>query len=157
MPVVTLWDNGLGGTRICSLIDYPIKALLFESKSNVKVSVEVLAEICSCLQGKNIPYSFLISDCGKRIFLFPQVNCPTVSFQALRVLLSFPFVKLERDLWALLTLVEAWLCSVFSSHQKLSWLMGRLLACPGLKWNWVILNIVDYKYLAFFLKCENWE
>lgn len=74
MPVVTLWDNGLGGTRICSLIDYPIKALLLESKSNVKVSVEVLAEICSCLQGKNIPYSFLISDCGKRIFLFPQMR-----------------------------------------------------------------------------------
>ena len=74
--MVTLWDSGLGGIRISSLIDYPIKALLFESTSNIKISVEVLAETCFCLQEKNIPFSFLISDCGKRIFLFPQVNLP---------------------------------------------------------------------------------
>ena len=95
--MVTLWDSGLGGIRISSLIDYPIKALLFESTSNIKISVEVLAETCFCLQEKNIPFSFLISDCGKRIFLFPQVNCSLVSFQALTILLYFPFVKLERE------------------------------------------------------------
>ncbi|KAK9267464.1 hypothetical protein L1049_009890 [Liquidambar formosana] len=74
LPVMTLFGDGQAGIRICQVTDYPIRALLFESNDNLKVLVEVVAEICSCLLGKNIPYNLLISDCGKKMFLFPQLQ-----------------------------------------------------------------------------------
>lgn len=76
MPVDTLFGDGKEGTHISMVIDYPIKALLFERKSNCnfKIVLEVLAEICSFLQDKSIPYNLLITDCGKKIFLFLQVR-----------------------------------------------------------------------------------
>lgn len=34
---------------------------------------DAVASSCICLQNSNIPFNVLISDCGKRVFLFPQV------------------------------------------------------------------------------------
>ncbi|KAK4858354.1 hypothetical protein QYF36_015118 [Acer negundo] len=72
MPVDTFFADGRTGTHISTVMDYPINALLFECTYNIKMMVEVMSETCSYLQEKNIPYSILISDCGKKIFLFLQ-------------------------------------------------------------------------------------
>lgn len=69
----TIFGAGKEGMRISCVADYPIKTLVLES-NHLKTMMEVLAEICSCLQEKLIPYNLLISDHGKRIFLFFQVN-----------------------------------------------------------------------------------
>lgn len=73
MPLDTFFGDGQEGMRISSVTDYPIKTLVFES-NHLNMMMEVLAEICSCLQEKLIPYNLLISDHGQRIFLFFQVN-----------------------------------------------------------------------------------
>lgn len=73
-PVDTFFRDGRRGMCISCVTDYPIKTLLFESNQKVKIMVEVLVEICSCLQEKSIPYNLLISDCGKKMFLFLQVK-----------------------------------------------------------------------------------
>lgn len=73
MQVLPFFSDQLGGTTISYLTDYPIKVLLFKS-NNLRSLVKVLSEICSCLAEKGIPYSLLISDCGRKIFLFPQLQ-----------------------------------------------------------------------------------
>lgn len=73
MPLDTFFGDGQEGMRISSVTDYPIKTLVFES-NHMNMMMEVLAEICSCLQEKLIPYNLLISDHGKRIFLFFQLH-----------------------------------------------------------------------------------
>ncbi|KAJ4980822.1 hypothetical protein NE237_031659 [Protea cynaroides] len=73
MPVVTIHgDRKLEGLHMYEVKDYPVKAFLFVDKGNLKVLIEVVAEICSWLQDQKIPYSLLISDCGAKMFLFPQ-------------------------------------------------------------------------------------
>lgn len=79
-PVDTLFHEGQRGMRISAVTDFPIKTLLFESNKKFKRMVEVLVEICCQLQEKSIPYNLLISDSGKKIFLFLQVRWPIVSF-----------------------------------------------------------------------------
>lgn len=73
-PVDTFFRDGRRGMCISAVTDYPIKTLLFESNQKSKIMVEVLVEICSCLQEKSIPYNLLISDSGKKIFLFLQLR-----------------------------------------------------------------------------------
>ncbi|KAA8519354.1 hypothetical protein F0562_013610 [Nyssa sinensis] len=75
MPVVTFFSEGQGGVQICGVTDYPIKAFMFTSNGNLKVLVQLLAEICYCLREKNISYNLLISDSSKKIFLFPLLQC----------------------------------------------------------------------------------
>ncbi|KAJ9163202.1 hypothetical protein P3X46_022900 [Hevea brasiliensis] len=79
MPVDILFDAGQGGIHIFTVIDYPIKTLLFESNCNFKIMVEVLAETCSCLLNKDIQYNLMISDCGKKFFLFLQAQTLSTS------------------------------------------------------------------------------
>ncbi|PKA61980.1 GDP-L-galactose phosphorylase 1 [Apostasia shenzhenica] len=63
------------GMSIWEVADYPLKVLVFTSK-NLKKLVEAIAEICSTLQQRNTVFNLLISDCGTRTFLFPQVHLP---------------------------------------------------------------------------------
>ncbi|XP_031249525.1 GDP-L-galactose phosphorylase 2-like isoform X1 [Pistacia vera] len=72
MHVDTFFSDGQKGIRISTVTDYPIKTLLFEHTCNIKIMVELISEICSHLQEKNIPHNLLISDHGKKIFLFFQ-------------------------------------------------------------------------------------
>ncbi|XP_050147958.1 GDP-L-galactose phosphorylase 1-like isoform X2 [Malus sylvestris] len=74
----TIFGAGKEGMSISSVADYPIKTLVLES-NHFKTMMEVLAEICLCLQEKLIPYNLLISDHGKRIFLFFQLQTSTNS------------------------------------------------------------------------------
>ncbi|KAK3188696.1 hypothetical protein Dsin_028257 [Dipteronia sinensis] len=82
MPVDTLFADERTGTHISTVMDYPVKAILFEFTYNIKMMVEVMSETCSYLQEKNIPYSILISDCGKKTFLFLQTLATTCNLSA---------------------------------------------------------------------------
>ncbi|POO00991.1 GDP-L-galactose/GDP-D-glucose phosphorylase [Trema orientale] len=72
MPVDTIFGDLRTWMRISVVTDYPIKTLLLESNQKFKMMMEVLVKICSFLQEMSISYNLLISDCGKKIFLFLQ-------------------------------------------------------------------------------------
>lgn len=60
------------GVRISQLLNYPVRGLVFEGGNTLRDLSDVVASSCMCLQGNNIPFNVLISDSGRRIFLFPQ-------------------------------------------------------------------------------------
>lgn len=73
LPTITIYGNLLTtGLYIGEVADYPLKAVVFISK-NLKALVEIVGEMCSYLHDNGTTFSLLISDCGTRIFLFPQV------------------------------------------------------------------------------------
>ena len=61
------------GVVVSELWNYPTRGLVFEGGNMIRDLSDVVASFCIFLQNKNIPFNVLISDCGKRIFLFPQV------------------------------------------------------------------------------------
>ncbi|KAL3508453.1 hypothetical protein ACH5RR_027854 [Cinchona calisaya] len=61
-----------GGVQISEILNYPVRGLVFEGGNNLEDLSNVVSDSCICLQDSNIPYNVLISDSGKRIFLFPQ-------------------------------------------------------------------------------------
>ncbi len=64
-----------GGVKISKLLNYPVRGLVFEGGNTLQDLSNTVSDACICLQDHNIPYNVLIADCGRRIFLFPQVNC----------------------------------------------------------------------------------
>uniref|UniRef100_A0A1D1XSW9 GDP-L-galactose phosphorylase 1 n=1 Tax=Anthurium amnicola TaxID=1678845 RepID=A0A1D1XSW9_9ARAE len=72
MPIISFFGEEKG-IQICELADYPIKTLVFSGKQ-LKSLVGVVSVICSHLESQSIPFNLLISDCGTKIFLFPQVR-----------------------------------------------------------------------------------
>ena len=60
--------------KIYVLSDYPVRGIVFEGGNALEDLADVVSTACICLQNNNIPYNVLISDSGKRIFLFPQVT-----------------------------------------------------------------------------------
>ncbi|KAK1266241.1 GDP-L-galactose phosphorylase 1 [Acorus gramineus] len=60
------------GVKVSSLMDYPVRGLVFEGGNTLKDLSDVVAKSCICLQENNIPFNVLISDSGRRIFVFPQ-------------------------------------------------------------------------------------
>ncbi|KAK9272712.1 hypothetical protein L1049_003089 [Liquidambar formosana] len=69
MTVKRLPDSGV---MVSQLLNYPVKGLVFEGGNTMRNLSDAVANSCICLQNNNIPYNVLITDCGKRIFLFPQ-------------------------------------------------------------------------------------
>lgn len=65
------------GVRILRLLSYPIKGIVFEhSESNsMQGLVDAVSNACMYLQENNHPFNVLVSDLGKRVFLFLQVLC----------------------------------------------------------------------------------
>lgn len=61
------------GVKISELLNYPVRGLVFEGGNTLEDLSNSVSDACICLQENNIPYNVLISDCGKRIFLLPQV------------------------------------------------------------------------------------
>lgn len=72
---IDIYGGGVNkGLSICEMANYPLKALVFMSK-NMGILVEVVTEICLTLQkDEHTFFSLLISDCGAKLFLFPQVH-----------------------------------------------------------------------------------
>ncbi|XP_047974986.1 GDP-L-galactose phosphorylase 2-like [Salvia hispanica] len=61
-----------GGVKISYILNYPVRGLVFEGGDSLKDLSDVVSDACICLQENNIPYNVLITDSGKRVFLFPQ-------------------------------------------------------------------------------------
>lgn len=61
------------GVRASVLAEYPVKGLAFEKIGTLEQLSNVVARACQKLQSCNIPHNILISDCGARVFLWPQV------------------------------------------------------------------------------------
>uniref|UniRef100_A0A2P2L1N3 GDP-L-galactose phosphorylase 2 n=1 Tax=Rhizophora mucronata TaxID=61149 RepID=A0A2P2L1N3_RHIMU len=62
-----------GGVTVSELLNYPVRGLVFEGGNTLQALSSIVSNVCICLQDNNIPYNVLISNCGKRIFVFPQV------------------------------------------------------------------------------------
>lgn len=58
--------------RVSYLVDYPVRAYVFELGSDLEELSQGVANACKTLENMNIPYNLLIVDCGARVFLFPQ-------------------------------------------------------------------------------------
>ncbi|XVF75025.1 hypothetical protein PTKIN_Ptkin13bG0155900 [Pterospermum kingtungense] len=71
-PVGTFFNGGRRGLRMCSVVDYPVKTISFQTTCNLKIMAVAISEICSHLEEKNVKYNLMISDSGKKIFLFLQ-------------------------------------------------------------------------------------
>ncbi|XP_054796867.1 GDP-L-galactose phosphorylase 1-like isoform X2 [Prosopis cineraria] len=67
-------DKGLHSRGICisQLLNYPVRGLVFEGGNSIQDLSDAVACRLVFLQSNNIPFNVLISDCGKRIFLFFQ-------------------------------------------------------------------------------------
>ena len=61
------------GVKISELLSYPVRSLLFEGGSSMQDLSDTVSDACVCLQSNNIPFNILIADCGRQIFLMPQV------------------------------------------------------------------------------------
>ncbi|GMH33039.1 hypothetical protein BSKO_00873 [Bryopsis sp. KO-2023] len=60
------------GVRVSRLAEYPVRGLVFEKTGSLEQMSDVLGRACVRLQQENIPHNLLISDCGARVFLWPQ-------------------------------------------------------------------------------------
>lgn len=60
------------GVRISRLSEYPVRGLVFEKTGSLEQMSHVLGRACIKLQKMNVPHNLLISDCGARVFLWPQ-------------------------------------------------------------------------------------
>jgi GDP-L-galactose phosphorylase len=67
-------DSMKSGVNVSKLINYPVRGLVFEGGNTLNDLANVVSSACIWLQDNNVPYNVLISDCGKRVFLFPQVK-----------------------------------------------------------------------------------
>lgn len=65
-------DMKESGMRVSQLVDYPVRAYVFELGSDLEELSQGVADACRTLEMSNIPYNLLIVDCGARVFLFPQ-------------------------------------------------------------------------------------
>ncbi|CAD5185028.1 unnamed protein product [Musa acuminata subsp. malaccensis] len=64
--------------KVSKLLNYPVRGLVYEGGNTLKDLSDVVANSCICLQENNIPFNVLISDSGRRIFLFPQIYAISV-------------------------------------------------------------------------------
>ncbi|KAI6670602.1 hypothetical protein NL676_005487 [Syzygium grande] len=58
---------------VSRLLKFPVRSLVFEGGDTLRDLSNAVANSCIRLQQNNIPFNVLISDCGKRVFLFPHV------------------------------------------------------------------------------------
>ncbi|WOL02364.1 hypothetical protein Cni_G11083 [Canna indica] len=61
-----------GGVKVSRLMNYPVRGLVYEGGNNLKDLADVVANSCIWLQTNNVPFNVLISDSGRKVFLFPQ-------------------------------------------------------------------------------------
>ncbi|KAK1304463.1 GDP-L-galactose phosphorylase 1 [Acorus calamus] len=131
LPVVSVYDRfPEKGVRISEVANYPMKALVFEAGQSLKVFVKVVAKICSYLQDQSIPFNLLITDCGRKIFLFLQVGLPNVGKSTLFNTLTklsipaenFPFCTIEPNEARIYVPDEwfDWLCQLYKPKSEVN-------------------------------------
>ncbi|XP_077253184.1 GDP-L-galactose phosphorylase 1-like [Tasmannia lanceolata] len=57
---------------IFELLNYPVRGLVFMCGNSLQDLSDAVSKSCVWLQNNNVPYNVLISDSGKRVFVFPQ-------------------------------------------------------------------------------------
>lgn len=62
------------GIVISQLLEYPVRGFVLEGGKTLKDLSDAVASACIRLQNTNFPFNVLISGCGKKVFLFPQVR-----------------------------------------------------------------------------------
>ncbi|CAN6251191.1 unnamed protein product [Urochloa humidicola] len=67
-------DTMKSGVTVSKLINYPVRGLVFQGGNTLNDLANVVCSACIWLPDNNVPYNVLISDCGKRIFLFPKTD-----------------------------------------------------------------------------------
>lgn len=60
------------GVQVSVLSGYPVRGLVFEKRSSLETMSTLISRACEKLQEANVPHNLLISDCGARVFLWPQ-------------------------------------------------------------------------------------
>ncbi|XP_077250928.1 GDP-L-galactose phosphorylase VITAMIN C DEFECTIVE 5 (VTC5) [Tasmannia lanceolata] len=70
--IATVKGHSGSGVKISELLNYPVRGLVFEGGNTLEDLSNTVSDACIFLQENNIPYNVLISDSGRRIFLFPQ-------------------------------------------------------------------------------------
>jgi hypothetical protein len=81
------------GVKVSKLVNYPVRGLVFTEGKTINDLAEVMSNACICLQENNIPFNVLISDHGRRIYLFPQVS--DLSF----IYTSYVLIKMSKHLF----------------------------------------------------------
>ncbi|KAI4988687.1 hypothetical protein ZWY2020_035927 [Hordeum vulgare] len=70
---ISLPEGGMkSGVKVSKLMNYPVRGLVFEEGNTLNDLANVVSSACIWLQDNNVPYNVLISDSGRKIFLFPQ-------------------------------------------------------------------------------------
>ncbi|XBI79511.1 hypothetical protein VPH35_088949 [Triticum aestivum] len=70
---IPLAEGGIkSGVKVSKLMNYPVRGLVFEKGYTLNDLANVVSSACIWLQDNNVPYNVLISDSGRKIFLFPQ-------------------------------------------------------------------------------------
>ncbi|CAL0327758.1 unnamed protein product [Lupinus luteus] len=62
------------GLSVSQLVNYPVRGLVFEGGNTIRDLSDTVANSLVFLQNNNIPFNVLISDCGKKIYLFSQIS-----------------------------------------------------------------------------------
>ncbi|KAK8968043.1 GDP-L-galactose phosphorylase 1 [Platanthera guangdongensis] len=75
LPTIPIFGTSTDEIYIQEVSDYPLNTLVFTSK-NLKKLADIMGEICWTLQHLNTVFNLLISDCGTKMYLFPQVHLP---------------------------------------------------------------------------------
>lgn len=70
---IPLAEGGIkSGLKVSKLMNYPVRGLVLEEGNTLNDLANVVSSACIWLQDNNVPYNVLISDSGRKIFLFPQ-------------------------------------------------------------------------------------
>lgn len=70
---IPLAEGGIkSGVKVSKLMNYPVRGLVFEEGNTLNDLANVVSSACIWLQDNNVPYNVLISDSGRKIFVFPQ-------------------------------------------------------------------------------------
>ncbi|KAM3273361.1 hypothetical protein ACQJBY_042944 [Aegilops geniculata] len=70
---IPLAEGGIkSGVKVSKLMNYPVRGLVFEEGNTLNDLANLVSSACIWLQDNNVPYNVLISDSGRKIFLFPQ-------------------------------------------------------------------------------------
>lgn len=89
MPTISVFDGLTDeGIGIFEIVNYPLKTMMFtyEKKNDFGFFIDVVSKICSCLQHQNVGFNLLISDSGRKVFMFFQVGISSAKYRKLSAL-----------------------------------------------------------------------
>ena len=96
---IPLAEGGIkSGVKVSKLMNYPVRGLVFEEGNPLNDLANVVSSACIWLQDNNVPCNVLISDSGRKIFLFPQVKSLLHGCLFFQFLLNYKLMKFTSNL-----------------------------------------------------------